>query len=69
MSGKKELIQLDAVIADMIDESAFTAELANGYAITAYLPKGRRELAAKIQPGHIVRVELSPYDMSKGCIM
>ena len=68
MSEKKELIQLDACIREMINTTAFTAELGNGHNITAYFPRGSKQ-AAGLSSGDVVVVELSPYDMSKGRIL
>lgn len=69
MSEKKELIQLDARIQDMINGAAFTAELRNGHEITAYTPSGHRQKALGLKPGDVVVVEISPYDMSKARIL
>jgi translation initiation factor IF-1 len=67
---KKENILLDAVLKDMIDHATFNAVLPNGHAFVAYtLVKDKEKAMAALSPGDRVRVELSPFDMSKGRIM
>ena len=62
---KKETILLDARLLSVIDNNAFDAELPNGHRFTAFF--GRRNVP-RFRPeiGDTVRVEMSPYDMSKG---
>lgn len=61
----KETILLDARLKSVIDNYAFDAELCNGHRFVAFLRRGDR--AGSIpQVGAQVRVEMSPYDMSKG---
>ncbi len=69
MINKKENIILDAVIVNVIGHSAFNAELQNGYRFVAY---GLGELARGSETfriGETIRVEMSPFDMSKGRIL
>ena len=62
---KKEIILLDACVVSVIDNNAFGAELCNGHRFTAFL---RRDDEGHAIPsiGDKIRVEMSPYDMSKG---
>jgi len=65
VSEKNETILLDACLISVIDKHAFDAELPNGHRFTAFA--GRGDLGRRMpQPGARVRVEMSPYDMSKG---
>ena len=68
MMNKKENILLDAEVVTVIRQAAFRAKLANGHTFTAYPPRGRRDIIEKLQPGDVIQVKFSPYDMSKGCI-
>ena len=62
---KKETILLDARLLSVIDNNAFDAELRNGHRFTAFFRRGGvRRVVPKI--GEEERVEMSPYDMSKG---
>jgi translation initiation factor IF-1 len=62
---KKETILLDARLVSVIDNNAFGAELRNGHRFVAFLGRGG---AGRAVPGigDETRVEMSPYDMSKG---
>ena len=62
---KKETILLDARLKSVIDNNAFDAELRNGHRFVAFLGCGDR-VGIMPQVGAQVRVEMSPYDMSKG---
>jgi translation initiation factor IF-1 len=63
--NKKETILLDARLLSVIDNNAFDAELLNGHRFTAFFRRGEVR-CAKPEIGEEVRVEMSPYDMSKG---
>ena len=62
---KKETILLDACLISVIDNNAFGAELRNGHRFVAFLGRSK---AGQISPkiGEQVRIEMSPFDMSKG---
>ncbi len=65
---KKETILLEARVMSVIDKHAFDAELSNGHRIVAFF---RRDDFKEKHPqvGAPVRVEMSPFDMSKGRIV
>ncbi|MBN2704647.1 MAG: translation initiation factor IF-1 [Pontiellaceae bacterium] len=62
---KKETILLDARLISVIDNHAFDAELCNGHRFVAFI--GRGDPGNDVpETGVQVKVEMSPYDMSKG---
>ena len=63
---KKEIIRLDARVRDVIATSVFRAELSNGHGFVAFAEREEQECARGIGPGSMIRVEMSPYDMSVG---
>jgi translation initiation factor IF-1 len=65
LMNKKETILLDARLLSVIDNNAFDAELRNGHRFVAF---SRRGDVHRTRPeiGEEVRVEMAPYDMSKG---
>jgi translation initiation factor IF-1 len=65
---EKEIIRLDARVVGVIGTSAFRAELANGHRIVAFAVGPDKEKTATLGPGDVVKVEMSPYDMSRGRI-
>ena len=64
-----ENFALDATLKAVINSTAFRAVLANGHEFTAYAGRGAEPQAVGLQPGAQVRVEMSPYDMSRGRIL
>ena len=68
MSDKKETILLDARLVAMIDKHAFDAELENGHQLVAFFERKSKNKQC-VNCGDRVKVEFSPYDMSKGRII
>ena len=66
---KKEEILLDAVLVDELGSSTFRAELRNGHDFVAFCKGMDRDKGRDQGAGHTVKVRMSPYDMSKGCIL
>ncbi len=62
---KKETILLDACLMSVIDNNAFGAELRNGHRLVAFFGRSEERRAVP-QVGEEIKVEMSPYDMSKG---
>ncbi len=62
---KKETILLDACLLSVIDKHAFDAELINGHRFVAFLGRDQQDFEAP-KVGAQIKVEMSPYDMSKG---
>jgi translation initiation factor IF-1 len=65
---ENEIIRLDAKVVGVIGTSAFRAELANGHRIVAFAEGADKRKTAKVGPGDVVTVEMSPFDMSRGRI-
>ncbi len=63
---EEEIIRLDARVTGVIGNSAFRAELANGHRIVAFASGADKEKASRVGAGDAVRVEMFPYDMSRG---
>ena len=62
-------IEQDGVIVEALSNAMFRVELENGHEITAHISGKMRMHYIKILPGDKVRVEMSPYDLSKGRIV
>ena len=67
--AKEEKIVLDAVVTEALPDTRFMVELENGQKILAYISGRMRKFYIRILPGDIVKVEISPYDMTKGRIV
>ncbi len=66
--GKQAAIERDGVIVDSLSNAMFRVELENGHVITAHISGKMRMHYIKILPGDKVKVEMSPYDLTKGRI-
>ena len=64
--AKQAAIEQDGVIVEALSNAMFRVELENGHEITAHISGKMRMHYIKILPGDKVRVEMSPYDLSKG---
>ena len=66
--AKQSAIEQDGIIVEALSNAMFRVELENGHEITAHISGKMRMHYIKILPGDKVRVEMSPYDLSKGRI-
>ena len=65
---KQPSIGQDGTIIEALSNAMFRVELENGHIITAHISGKMRMHYIKILPGDKVRVEMSPYDLTKGRI-
>jgi len=65
---KQSSIEQDGTIIEALSNAMFRAELENGHVITAHISGKMRMNYIKILPGDRVKIEMSPYDLSKGRI-
>jgi translation initiation factor IF-1 len=66
--AKQASIELDGVIREALSNAMFRVELENGHEIVAHISGKMRMHYIKILPGDRVKLEMSPYDLSKGRI-
>ena len=66
--AKQPSIEQDGVITEALSNAMFRVELENGHIITAHISGKMRRHYIKILPGDRVRVDMSPYDLTKGRI-
>jgi translation initiation factor IF-1 len=66
--AKQANIEQDGVITEALSNAMFRVELENGHEIIAHISGKMRMHYIKILPGDKVKVEMSPYDLSKGRI-
>ena len=65
---KEEPIQVEATVVEALPNARFRVELENGHRVLAYVSGKMQMNFIRILPGDKVRVELSPYDLSRGRI-
>ena len=66
--AKQPSIEQDGVITEALSNAMFRVELENGHIITAHISGKMRMHYIKILPGDKGRVDMSPYDLTKGRI-
>ena len=66
--AKQEAIEIDGTILEALSNAMFRVQLQNGHEIIAHISGKMRMHYIKILPGDKVKVEMSPYDLSKGRI-
>ena len=65
---KQSAIEQEGVIVETLPNTMFKVELENGHVIIAHISGKMRMNYIKILPGDRVKVEMSPYDLTKGRI-
>ena len=66
--AKEELIEFTGVVTEVLPNAMFRVKLENEHIITAHISGKMRMYYIKILPGDKVKVEMSPYDLTKGRI-
>ena len=66
--AKQKHIEQDGVIVEALSNAMFRVELENGHILIAHISGKMRMNYIKLLPGDKVKLELSPYDLSKGRI-
>ncbi len=66
--AKQSSIEQDGTIIEALSNAMFKVELENGHVIVSHISGKMRMNYIKILPGDRVKVEMSPYDLSKGRI-
>jgi translation initiation factor IF-1 len=66
--AKENTIKVDGVIKEALPNAIFKVELENGHVIIAHVSGKMRMHYIKMVPGDKVKIEISPYDLTKGRI-
>ncbi len=66
--AKEDVIEVEGTVVEALPNTNFKVELENGYQVLAHISGKLRMNYIKILPGDKVKVELSPYDLTKGRI-
>jgi translation initiation factor IF-1 len=65
----KEVIEVIGTVLEPLPNAMFRVELENGHVILAHISGKMRMHYIKILPGDKVKVEMTPYDLTKGRIV
>jgi translation initiation factor IF-1 len=63
---KNDAVEMDGTVIDALPNSQFTVRLDNGHELLAYTGGRMRRFRIRILLGDRVKVEMSPYDLSRG---
>ncbi len=66
--SKNDVIEMEGKIVEALPNAMFLVELPNGHRIMAHISGKMRMNFIRIYPGDKVKVELSPYDLTRGRI-
>ena len=66
--AKEDVIEVEGTVVEAPPNTNFKVELENGHQILAHISGKLRMNYIKILPGDKVKVELSPYDLTRGRI-
>ena len=66
--AKQDNIELDGTIKQALSNAMFRVELENGHEVVAHISGKMRKYYIKLLPGDKVKLEMSPYDLTKGRI-
>ncbi|MGI9534691.1 MAG: translation initiation factor IF-1 [Thermodesulfobacteriota bacterium] len=65
---KEERLEFEGTILEALPNAMFRVEIEGGHKILAYVSGKMRTRFIRILPGDKVKLELSPYDLTKGRI-
>lgn len=69
VSASKQKVEVEGTIVEALPNTQFRVELTNGHVVLAYISGKMRKYYIRILLGDRVRVELSPYDLTRGRIV
>ena len=67
--SKDDVIEVKGVVFEALRNAEFRVRLTNNHEITAYVSGKLRIHSVRILPGDAVKLEMSPYDLTKGRIV
>ena len=67
--AKQDLIEMDGEVVETLPNTTFRVKLENDHIVTAHISGKMRKNYISILTGDSVKVEITPYDLSKGRII
>lgn len=68
MTKKEEKMEVEGTIVEALPNTQFLVELDNGHRVLTYLSGKMRRYYIRILLGDRVRIEMTPYDLTRGRI-
>ena len=69
MAEKEEKVEFEGEVAEALGNGKFRIALDNGHETIGYTAGKMRRFLIRILPGDRIKVELSPYDLTRGRIV
>ena len=66
---RADAIEVEGVVVEALPNKTYRVELANGHRVLAFVPGRARLRFVHYAPGHKVKLQMSPYDLSEGRIV
>ena len=66
--AKEDALEFEGEVIETLPNTKFKVKLENGHIITAHISGKMRKFYIKLLPGDKVKLEMSPYDLTKGRI-
>ena len=67
--GKEDVISMDGIVEEILPNAMFRVKLDQGSLILAHISGRMRQNKIQILQGDRVKIEMSPYDLSKGRVV
>ncbi len=68
MADKEQKLEFDGEIVEALSNGKYRVDLDNGHETQGYLAGKMRRYRIRVLPGDRIRIELSPYDLTRGRI-
>ena len=69
MSGKEEKLEFEGEVVEALSNGKYRIALDNGHEALGYIAGKMRRFRIRILPGDRIKIELSPYDLTRGRIV
>ena len=67
--SKQDTLEFEGVVTDLLPNAMFRVKLDNGHSVTSHTAGKLRKNRIRVLQGDRVKLEVSPYDLSKGRII
>jgi translation initiation factor IF-1 len=67
--ARKDGIEVEGAVIEALPHTMYRVELANGHRVLAHFKGRARANAVRLELGEKVILEMSPFDLSNGCIV
>lgn len=68
MMAKTDTIEVEGTVLEALPNAMFNVKLENGHELLAHISGKMRKFYIRIIPGDKVKIEMSPYDLTRGRI-